>query len=322
MDWNEDLTSECGITLHSQAKINLSLDVGKPRGDGMHPVDMILQQIAFHDDVSVAFLPRTSGGTGGPRRIILTSNRKYLPTDERNLAYRAALLMDRKYGSRIPAGDIRIDILKRIPIAAGLAGGSGNGTAVLHALNVLWGLRLPLAAIMKLSEELGSDCPFCAASQAKTDRELPDEIRSAPEAGCCMRATGTGTDLTPVAPLRSPLVIAKPRFGVSTAEVYRGIDRLEIRRRPDNDRLARALDRNDRTMTKDFINVLEEYTLRNYPQVQDLKHLLTDHGADIALMSGSGPTVFGLFRSMNTAMEASEAARKFGAEAYWTKTCW
>lgn len=316
------------INLYSFAKINLSIDVGAPMENGMHPVDMVMQQLAFHDDVKVSYIPDENSGKG-EFSISLSTNRPYLPTDESNLAYKAAELMALKFGSDVPGGNIRIDIRKRIPVAAGLAGGSGNAAAVLHGLNALWGGKrrwlVGLNELLAAGAELGSDVPFCAAGQARGCPGLPAALRRDPAGGCCARARGTGTDLKIIKGLRSWVVIAKPRISVSTAQVYKGIDGCEIAERPDNDILEQALETGERKKAESqMINVLENYTLKEYPEVAILKEKMAQGEAGQAarrvLMSGSGPTVFALFDTLEQAERSCEDMRKAGYEAYWTKT--
>ena len=316
------------INLYSFAKINLSIDVGAPMENGMHPVDMVMQQLAFHDDVKVSYTTDKNAGRG-EFDISLSTNRPYLPTDERNLAYKAAELMAIKFGSDVPGGNIRIDIRKRIPVAAGLAGGSGNAAAVLHGLNVLWGGKrrwlVGLNELLAAGAELGSDVPFCAAGQARGCPGLPAALRRDPAGGCCARARGTGTDLKIIKGIRSWVVIAKPRLSVSTAEVDKGIDNCDIKERPDNDILEKALEEGDRrTAEGQMINVLESYTLKAYPQVAELKEAViraeSGRSARRVLMSGSGPTVFALFDTLNQAKKLCADVRSMGYEAYWTKT--
>ena len=329
------------MIVKSFAKINLSIDVGPRDDSGYHRVDMVMQQLSFHDDVTVEYMPSdpgqegcgTASGDGGSFDIEVSTNRYYLPVDRKNLAYQAAELMA-SVASECPVqvdpGTIRISIRKRIPIAAGLAGGSGNAAAVLHALNMIWGLKLSLSDLMDLGARLGSDVPYCVMGQARANRDLPEYIRKDPMAASCARATGRGTDLVPVIPLNAWMVIAKPKLSVSTKEVYDGIDSREIKRRPDNDRLIKKMTENARkgksfvrfnqSFCEDLINVLEEYTLDQYPEVKSLKDDLAAHGARFTLMSGSGPTVFGIFGSMTAAREAADSLRADGVEAYWTRT--
>lgn len=294
---------------------------------------MVMQQLSFHDDVTVDYTPLERSGSFD---IEVRTNRYYLPSDSRNLAWQAAELMtrDERAAGSVKPGKIMIDIKKRIPVAGGLAGGSGNAAAVLHALNVLWDLHLSLKDLMELGAVLGSDVPFCVMGQARANKTLPDYLRTDPMAASCARATGRGTELEPLPALKTWIVIAKPRFSVSTKEVYEGIDGIEILSRPDNDRLAGALraqreaggkENSDgvaptEEMYADFINVLELYTLEAYPEVRKLREAMKAAGADHAMMSGSGPTVFGTFRTVAAARKASEALQDDGYTAYWTGT--
>lgn len=309
------------IKIMSFAKINLSIDVTGVLPDGMHRVDMIMQQLSFHDDVTVRWDGKKEKKSGDID-IAVRTNRYYIPVDERNLAHKAARLMIDRFSEKIPGGRIEIDILKKIPVAAGLAGGSGNGAAVLHALNLLWNLKLNLKQLCDISRELGSDVPFCVMGQAAGNFNFPKRIRRSRLAGACARATGTGTELKLLPGIKRSVVIAKPPMGVSTKEVYAGIDTCEIRQRPDNDALEAGLsERNYQLIYENCINVLENYTLREYPQVRELKgYLAEDSAAEKILMSGSGPTVFAVYKSISDAKRACQTLRKRGYEAYWTKT--
>lgn len=309
------------IKILSFAKINLSIDVTETMENGMHGVDMVMQQLSFHDDVTVRYR-KVPGKKQGDIDISVSTNRYYLPVDERNLAYKAAALIQSRYGEKIDGGTVEIEIFKRIPVAAGLAGGSGNGAAVLHALSRLLHLNLSLETLCSLGAELGSDVPFCVMGQAAFNFVLPKSLRRHPMASSCARATGTGTVLTPLPSIRKPVVIAKPPIAVSTREVYEGIDRCTISARPDNDRLVKGLEeKNYRLIYDNCINVLENYTLQAYPNVKKLKDsILQDGKAEKVLMSGSGPTVFALFGTISDAKQACQKLRDAGYEAYWTKT--
>ncbi len=315
------------IEIISCAKINLSIDVTGVDSEGFHTVDMMMQQLAFHDDVKISFATFATSpnlderfGASGKFSVSIKTNRAYLPTNEKNIAYRAAELMISRYGDRKQGGSISIEIFKRIPVGAGLAGGSGNAAAVIHGLNVLWNLDLSLSDICKIGEELGADVPFCAIGQAVRNRNLPKKIRMDSLAASCARARGRGTLLKKTASIKKPVVIAKPRFGVSTATVYKGIDGCEIKERPDNDKLEGFLRERSGYMYDEFINVLENYTLDAYPQVRILKDRMMGTGARKVLMSGSGPTVFAVFDRMEDAKALSKALRKEKYESYWTHT--
>ena len=309
------------IKVASYAKINFSIDVTGVLENGMHTVDMIMHQIDFYDDVSLTFT-KAESNEDDTVEIALTTNRHYLPTDSRNLAYKAAELMVERFRDRIPAGTLSIHIHKRIPVAAGMAGGSGNGAAVLHGLNALWHLELSLEELCVLGSQLGSDVPFCVMGQARMNFHLPRSVRKDKLAVSCARATGTGTEMEPLPAAKKALVIAKPPMGVSTKEVYQGIDHCEINERPDNDVLSAAIaDRDDTGILNQCINVLENYTLEAYPEVAKLKNImLQDQRAEKVLMSGSGPTVFAMYQRLSEAKKACTMLREQGYEAYWTKT--
>ncbi len=257
--------------------------------------------------------------------VQVSTSAYFLPTDDRNIACRAAELMAERFGHG-HEGLVRIFIKKRIPVGAGLAGGSGNAAAVIHALNVLWQIDLSLEEIMAIGAEIGSDVPFCACGQARLRHGparivLPLKVRGSEYAVTCARATGRGTEIFPCGGLRNPVVFAKPGISVSTKEVYRGIDSCVIPARPDNDRLVRGLNSGSgyRELSRDYINVLENYTLARYKRAAELKQIMSDMAPAATLMTGSGPTVFSLFENMDEAMQASAELRGLGYEAYWTK---
>ena len=307
------------IELKAFAKINLCLDVTGLLPNGFHQVEMVMQQILLHDDV---FMEWAEDEPAEPFRIKLTTNRKYLPTDERNLAYKAALLMYEKYGAS-RSGQLRIHIKKRIPVAAGMAGGSSNGAAVLHGLNVLWGLNLDVQSLCEIGQELGSDVPFCIMGQAAACWALADRFEKDPYACHCAIATGTGTTMKPVKGLRAHLVLSKPPISVSTAEVYKGIDEVDIPERPNLPELVAGLERKDMELIeKNMVNVLENYTLKRYPIVVYTKNKIKEHCSGNVLMSGSGPTVFGLCKSREEAQTICDTMTKDNRESFWTRTTW
>lgn len=302
------------ITVKSYAKINLSLDVLRRLENGFHEVEMVMQQILLHDEVSVKW---EEGGVDF--RIKLNTNRSYLPTDERNLAYKAAVLMHELYGQD-RKGTVRIDIKKRIPVAAGMAGGSGNGAAVLHALNWLWELGLDVKALNEAGSRLGSDVPFCIMGQAKMNTILG--LAEDPLATHCAVARGTGTELEPIKGLASHIALSKPSIGVSTAEVYKGLKLDEVKVHPDTAELIDALQNENREkICKNMINLLENFTLKEYPNVVRTKEQMQELlGRENVLMSGSGPTVFGLCDTRVQAQEVCAHMEQFNRESYWTRT--
>mgnify|MGYP004557987965 FL=1 len=343
------------VQLRAYAKINLSLDVLGVLENGFHQVEMVMQQILLCDDIMVRWDPHDPHRTADDRKhstgrspqhrpdpqnghqtrqpdlqndetpiaIRLSTNRYFLPTDERNLAYRAAALMAEKYaGDR--RGTIIIDIKKRIPVAAGLAGGSSNAAAVIHAIRKLWDLDLTLEDLCRTGAQLGSDVPFCIMGQAAANKALKADFAKDPLACHCALATGTGTDLRPLKGLRSHLVLSKPALSVSTAKVYQGIDSVAIPEHPDNDELIRGLVTNSTDLIrKNMINVLENYTLKHYPIVMYTKNKMQKMcSPGSVLMSGSGPTVFGLCRDAEESRTICRKMLRDNKESFWTRTTW
>lgn len=310
------------IELKSYGKINLTLDVKGLLDNGFHEVEMIMQQILLCDDISMIWEPAENlNGL----KISLSTNRKYLPTNERNLAYKAAIVMwdyCMENDIRVTPGRLTIHIKKRIPVAAGLAGGSGNGGAVLHGLNVLWNLGMDLRSLCKIGKKLGSDVPFCIMGQAAENRRLKPLFADDPLACHCALASGTGTELKPLKGLESHLILSKPAISVSTAAVYKGIDSMEISSHPDTDEMIRGLsEKSQALITKNLINVLENYTLKEYPIIVYTKNKIAKMlGTEAVLMSGSGPTVFGLCQSRQQAQHLCGEMKKENRESFWTRT--
>ena len=261
------------ISRRACAKINLGLDVLGRREDGYHEVRMLMQQVDLHDDL---ILQKREDG-----RISMECDREDLPCDKTNLCVRAAELMRRQYGL---SGGLHIDLTKRIPLAAGLAGGSADAAAVMLGMAELFGLaqddrEAMRRELMHLALQLGADIPYCLM-------------------GGTALAEGIGQILTPIRPaLREiPTLIVKPAAGVSTGEVYRAFDSCTDCRHPDIDGLLDAVRREAYTDICHLLgNILEDVTIPLHPEIRQLKNVLRDHGADAAMMSGSGPTVFAFF---------------------------
>ena len=291
--------------IKSYGKINLSLNISGVRDDGYHSVETVMQKISLCDTVSVKWTPAESRSI----EISLDSNKIFLPKDERNIAYKAAALLAEKFSEKIGGGKIEIYLDKHIPVSAGLAGGSGNGAAVLTALNKLWGVKLSTRALCRLGAGLGADVPFCVLTQNS-------------KYGCAL-GEGTGAELTAVkSRFKRALLLVKPAFGVSTKEVYQGIDGCVISERPDTSKLTDSLRNGDvKAIYEQMINVLEVYTLDKYEEVRNIKREIEkETAAEKVLMTGSGPTVFGLFSNTEEAKEACGYMRGKGYEAYWAKT--
>ncbi len=269
-------------TVEAHAKINLTLDVTEKRPDGYHLVRMVMQSIGLHDIVT------TEIGVPNGGRIELQMSDSTLPNDSGNLAYRAAELFLRETG--VPCDGIRIAVTKQIPIAAGLAGGSTDAAAVLVLLDELYGTELSTPTLMALGLKLGADVPFCIA-------------------GGTMLAEGIGEQLTrlPATP-QAHVVLCKPPFAVSTPAIYHAIDAVEIAQRPDTAAMRAAIAAADAAaVSRQLYNVMQPVTAGMHPEINEICATLMQHGAMGAIMSGSGPSVFGLFDSLPAAQAARSA---------------
>ncbi len=309
-------TSTKSITLRSFAKINLSIDVIGKLSNGYHEVDMIMQQLELYDKVMVSWEPAEEWS------IHVSTNRVYIPTDQRNIAYKAAQSMiDLAEDSH--KGKIDIKIEKRIPVAAGLAGGSGNGAIVLLALNHLWRLELDVAKLCETGALLGADVPFCIMGCAKSNKLLGLQMNNDPLACSCARARGIGTDLEPIkAGLDCFVILTKPPISVSTKVVYEGLDLSGEIERPNNNQLVAGLkEKNYYKVTKNMINVLEIYTIKRYPVIMYTKNKIMEFGKPLqVLMSGSGPTVFAIYTNKEKARLAAVYLKQINKDTYLTRT--
>ncbi len=270
------------INLKARAKINLTLDVTGVRDDGYHELRMIMQTVELYDRVYMKKIDKPY--------IKLKSNLDWLPTDERNLAYKAAEIIRKEYG--IEEG-VFIELQKSIPVAAGLAGGSSDCAAVLYGMNILFGLKIDRTKMAEIALQLGSDVPYCLMR------------------GTAL-AEGRGEVLTrlPACP-DFWVVLAKPATGLSTAAVYKALDKTEIDKHPDTEMVIEAIDKCDRKGIIDGLsNVLEKVSIEMCPMVGELKERLKESGASGALMSGSGPTVYGLFEDRDRAAKAVDTIKK------------
>lgn len=262
------------VELKSRAKINLSIDVLGKREDGYHLVEMIMQTIDLFDTIKIVVLEDD--------KIIINSNSDNIPLDKNNIVYKAASLIKTKYN--IDKG-IEIYINKNIPVAAGMAGGSSNAAAVLVGLNKIFNLNLTKNQLEELGLQLGADVPFCISG------------------GACL-AENIGEKLTKIDGLSKDafIVICKPNIFVSTKEVYEKIDSKEIEKRPNNKLLVQLLKDNDlNLLSENMYNVLEEVTKQQYPIIGEIENTMIENGAIGSMMSGSGPTVFGLYLNKDEA---------------------
>lgn len=325
------------ITLNSYAKINLSLDVTGIREDGYHDIETYMQIIDLSDVVKVTWESYEerkkqilSSEMLKSVEIELTCNKPHLPTDEKNLAYKAAKLMVATFTDGHQGGKIKIHIKKRIPIAAGLAGGSGNAAAVILALNKLWDLGMNVNQMLAIGEVIGADVPFCIMSQAHANLCLGRKINKDPLASNAAIGKGTGTDLVPAPSLPAYVVLTKPNLEVSTSEVYGGID-AEIAaakesgltiKHPNTSIMAKAIKhKNYNLLAGEMNNILEYYTLKRYPSVAILRQELSNtHNPIKVMMSGSGPTLYGLYSNYQIALSAWARIKIKNATTYMVET--
>lgn len=282
------------ITINGNAKINLTLDILGKRTDGYHEVSMIMQSINLFDTLTLQKLDE--------QKIILHGDVRGVARMQDNLVYKAAQLFLDTY--KIHSG-VEINLTKRIPIAAGLAGGSTDAAATLRGLDKLFETNLSVMALCEMGAKLGSDIPFCIM-------------------GGTMLATGRGEILSQVAAMpQTSLVLVKPKFDVSTAWVYKNYHEVEKTVvHPDNKQMRKALLLKDIDKICNCMgNVLEYVTIGKYPQIEEIKQKLYSYGAKAAMMSGSGPTVFAVAEDKKQAEEIAAIIRNdFTADVFVTET--
>lgn len=274
------------ITRKAYAKINLGLDVLRKRPDGYHEMKMIMQTVGICD---ILTFQKSGSGAKEPEIIISLDNAE-LPSDKNNLIYKAARLIMETY--HIQEG-VEITLNKNIPIAAGMAGGSTDAAAVFHGFNELFGLSMSLEDMKTLGVKIGADVPYCIV-------------------GGTALSEGIGEILTPLpAPPEAVLLIAKPDINVSTKFVFENLHADKLKSHPDIDGMAQAIRQGDlKGITQRMGNVLETVTVKEYPIIDQIKEEMKKSGAENALMSGSGPTVFGIFKEREAAGECFEALKK------------
>ncbi len=260
------------------AKINLTLDTLYKREDGYHEVEMIMTTIDLNDRLT--FECRDDG------EIIIDVEHNFVPSDHRNLAYKAAKLMQDRYN--IEKG-VKISLEKSIPISAGLAGGSSDAAATFRGLNELWGINESLETLSELASEIGSDISFCIYGKTALCQGRGEKIMHLPK------------------PPSAWVVIAKPDIGVSTPEIYGALD-LENKEEVQTQACLKAIENNDyATMCQSLGNSLEKVTMQLYPEVEKLKNTMSNTGVDAALMSGSGPTIYGFVQKERQAKQVYNA---------------
>lgn len=266
------------LELKALGKINLGLDVLGRRENGYHDVRMVMQTLYLYDQIRMQKTKEPG--------IRLSTNLYYLPADENNLAYKAADLLMREF--EIKEG-VDISLEKHIPVAAGMAGGSSNAAAVLFGMNRMFSLGLSQKELMDRGVTLGADVPYCVMRGT-------------------VLAEGIGEILTPLPAMpKCHVLIAKPPISVSTKLVYKKLDSHEITEHPDIDGILEGLkSKNLKKIASCMGNVLEKVTIEEYPVIEEIKNVMKENGALNAMMSGSGPTVFGIYEEKERAKRAAQ----------------
>ena len=272
------------MRLRAMAKINLGLDVIRKREDGYHEVRMIMQTIKMYDVLDIR-KKQTPG-------ISLSTNLPYVPSDERNLVYKAAKLLMDEFDVK---EGLSMRLSKSIPVAAGMAGGSSDAAAAFVGVNRLFRLGLSQEELMESAVRIGADVPYCIMR------------------GTAL-AEGIGEKLTPLSAMPEGYVlIGKPGINVSTKTAYENLKLDAIERRPDIDGMIRDIQNKDLySMTEKMVNVFEPGLMEKYPVIREIRDFMEERGALKAMMSGSGPTVFGIFDSKEKMNAAAAALRKTG----------
>ena len=284
------------IELKAYGKINIGLDVIRKREDGYHDLDMIMQTVGVYDDVIIS----REDGTQ-TYEIEVSTDADILPNDKGNLAFMAAKVLMEAYDIK---SKVKIHINKRIPIAGGMEGGSADCAAVLRGVNKLFQLGLTDEQLQEYGVKLGADVPYCIVGGTK-------------------RAQGIGEILTDLpTPPKCYVIIAKPDAFVSTKFVYSHIRPAQIENHPDIDGIIESIKAGDLYgMCEKIANVMEDVTIPEYPIIQKVKDILKSNGAVNALMSGSGPTVFGIYDDEEKAKQSMDAlsGKEFVSQLYLTK---
>lgn len=272
-------------------KVNITLDVVGKREDGYHLLKMIMQNIDIYDVITIEKIE--SG-------IEITCNKPYVPTDERNLAYKAAKLFKDTFN--ITSG-VSINIKKNIPVAAGLAGGSTDCAAVLKIMNKLFQVNANNEKLMELGVKLGADVPYCIN-------------------GGTALCEGIGEVLTPLKPFKNHIIVlVKPPFGVSTKEVYKNFDLGRVKNHPETDKVITYMNEDNLyEVAKNMKNLLENVTLKKHKVISSIKSEMESLGAIKAMMSGSGPTVFAFFDDMMKAQRCYDEMKKKYNDTFITRT--
>lgn len=282
------------IRLKARAKINLGLDVIGRRENGYHDVRMVMQTVGLYDRIIMTRIPE--------EEIRIKTNIGFLPVNENNLVYKAIMLMKNKYKLD---GGIEVDLNKFIPVAAGMAGGSSDAACALFGMNRLFELNVPMRELMKLGVEIGADVPYCLMRGTALAEGIGEKLTRLPDMPFCH------------------ILIAKPPVNVSTKLVYEKLDNTDVKLHPDIDGIIEAIKLKDVALVASRMgNVLESFTVPLYPVIDSIKKDMIEHGAMNAMMSGSGPTVFGIFPDEQSMTACQQFLRQKGEarQVYTTET--
>ena len=282
------------IRLKARAKINLGLDVIGRSENGYHDVRMVMQTVGLYDRIIMTRISE--------EEIRIKTNIGFLPVNENNLVYKAIMLMKSKYKLD---GGIEVDLNKFIPVAAGMAGGSSDAASALFGMNRLYELNLPMGELMNIGVEIGADVPYCIMRGTALAEGIGEKLTRLPDMPFCH------------------ILIAKPPVNVSTKLVYENLDSTQIKSHPDIDGIIEAIKlKNVALVASRMGNVLESVTVPLYPVIDSIKRDMIEHGAINAMMSGSGPTVFGIFPDEQSMIACQQFLRQKGEarQVYTTET--
>ena len=282
------------IRLKARAKINLGLDVIGRRENGYHDVRMVMQTVGLYDRIIMTRIPE--------EEIRIKTNIGFLPVNENNLVYKAIMLMKNKYKLD---GGIEVDLNKFIPFASGMAGGSSDAACALFGMNRLFERNVPMRELMKLGVEIGADVPYCLMRGTALAEGIGEKLTRLPDMPFCH------------------ILIAKPPVNVSTKLVYEKLDNTDVKLHPDIDGIIEAIKLKDVALVASRMgNVLESVTVPLYPVIDSIKKDMIEHGAINAMMSGSGPTVFGIFPDEQSMIACQQFLRQKGEarQVYTTET--
>lgn len=270
------------IYLKAYGKINLALDVLRRREDGYHDVRMIMQTVGIYDGIEIK---KTDSG-----KIEIETNLYYLPTNENNIVYKAVKILFDEF--HIQSG-VFIRLKKFIPVSAGMAGGSTDAASVMFGINRMFNLKLSTEELMKRGVKIGADVPYCIMRGTALSEGIGEKLKRLKDMVAC------------------PILIAKPPINVSTKFVYENLHLDQIEKHPDIDGMIDAINQQDlRGIASRMENVLESVTIKEYPEINKLKKMMLEGNALNALMSGSGPTVFGLFENVEDAYKTKEKIKE------------